>query len=225
MLHTTQLYQHVPETRWPIVYSPRYNITFMGLEKLHPFDAGKWGKVINFLKEEKLLSDSMLVEAREASEEDLLVVHTRRYLNELKGVASTTAPATVAGASVPMRTSHSPSSFCLSVWRASPGLPSLILMPIRAMGMSETSWTTSVCTSWMSTTATSTPGTALPSRPSGGRWSWSGAQRMMNTWIRWRGTSRSPSRSTCPTWWCTMQAPTSSRGTDLGGCPSAQRAL
>uniref|UniRef100_A0A2K5ETL7 Histone deacetylase 11 n=1 Tax=Aotus nancymaae TaxID=37293 RepID=A0A2K5ETL7_AOTNA len=85
MLHTTQLYQHVPETRWPIVYSPRYNITFMGLEKLHPFDAGKWGKVINFLKEEKLLSDSMLVEAREASEEDLLVVHTRRYLNELKG--------------------------------------------------------------------------------------------------------------------------------------------
>ncbi|XP_030657657.1 histone deacetylase 11 isoform X3 [Nomascus leucogenys] len=84
MLHTTQLYQHVPETRWPIVYSPRYNITFMGLEKLHPFDAGKWGKVINFLKEEKLLSDNMLVEAREASEEDLLVVHTRRYLNELK---------------------------------------------------------------------------------------------------------------------------------------------
>lgn len=48
--HTTQLYQHVPETRWPIVYSPRYNITFMGLEKLHPFDAGKWGKVISFLK-------------------------------------------------------------------------------------------------------------------------------------------------------------------------------
>ncbi|XP_023607211.1 histone deacetylase 11 isoform X10 [Myotis lucifugus] len=83
--HTTQLYQHVPETRWPIVYSPRYNITFMGLEKLHPFDAGKWGKVISFLKEEKLLSDGMLVEAREASEEDLLVVHTRRYLNELKG--------------------------------------------------------------------------------------------------------------------------------------------
>lgn len=34
--------------------------------------------------EEKLLSDGMLVEAREASEEDLLVVHTRRYLNELK---------------------------------------------------------------------------------------------------------------------------------------------
>nr|XP_014334607.1 PREDICTED: histone deacetylase 11 [Bos mutus] len=82
--HPTQLYQHVPDSRWPIVYSPRYNITFLGLEKLHPFDAGKWGKVISLLKEEKLLSDSMLVEAREASDEDLLVVHTRRYLNELK---------------------------------------------------------------------------------------------------------------------------------------------
>uniref|UniRef100_A0A8C6MN43 Histone deacetylase 11 n=1 Tax=Moschus moschiferus TaxID=68415 RepID=A0A8C6MN43_MOSMO len=84
MPHPTQLYQPVPDSRWPIVYSPRYNITFLGLEKLHPFDAGKWGKVISFLKEEKLLSDSMLVEAREASDEDLLVVHTRRYLNELK---------------------------------------------------------------------------------------------------------------------------------------------
>ncbi|GAB1291074.1 Histone deacetylase 11 [Apodemus speciosus] len=92
MPHATQLYQHVPEKRWPIVYSPRYNITFMGLEKLHPFDAGKWGKVINFLKEEKLLSDGMLVEAREASEEDLLVVHTRRYLNELKSLPSSRGP-------------------------------------------------------------------------------------------------------------------------------------
>lgn len=34
----------------PIVYHPDYNITFMGLEKLHPFDAGKWGKVIHFLR-------------------------------------------------------------------------------------------------------------------------------------------------------------------------------
>ena len=40
----------MPDSRWPIVYSPRYNITFLGLERLHPFDAGKWGKVISFLK-------------------------------------------------------------------------------------------------------------------------------------------------------------------------------
>uniref|UniRef100_A0A8D0FBU6 Histone deacetylase 11 n=1 Tax=Strix occidentalis caurina TaxID=311401 RepID=A0A8D0FBU6_STROC len=67
------------------IYSPDYNITFMGLEKLHPFDAGKWGKVINFLKEEKLIADDLIVQAREATDEDLLVAHTRRYLNKLKG--------------------------------------------------------------------------------------------------------------------------------------------
>lgn len=48
--HRTELYEEPPPGCWPIVYSPDYNITFMGLEKLHPFDAGKWGKVINFLK-------------------------------------------------------------------------------------------------------------------------------------------------------------------------------
>lgn len=48
--HPTELYNSVPPTCLPIVYHPDYNITFMGLEKLHPFDAGKWGKVIHFLK-------------------------------------------------------------------------------------------------------------------------------------------------------------------------------
>uniref|UniRef100_A0A3B4U4N5 Histone deacetylase 11 n=2 Tax=Seriola TaxID=8160 RepID=A0A3B4U4N5_SERDU len=66
------------------VYHPDYNITFMGLEKLHPFDAGKWGKVICFLKEEHFINDGNIVGALEATEEDLLVVHTKHYLNRLK---------------------------------------------------------------------------------------------------------------------------------------------
>uniref|UniRef100_A0AAY4EFX3 Histone deacetylase 11 n=1 Tax=Denticeps clupeoides TaxID=299321 RepID=A0AAY4EFX3_9TELE len=82
--HETDLYVEVPSTCIPIVYSPQYNITFMGLEKLHPFDAGKWGKVIHFLKEEQFLTDDNIVEAREATEEDLLVVHTKLYLSKLK---------------------------------------------------------------------------------------------------------------------------------------------
>ncbi|KAG8127850.1 putative Histone deacetylase 11 protein [Naja naja] len=61
-----------------------YNISFLGLEKLHPFDAGKWGKIIHFLKEAKLITDDLIVQAQEATEEDLLVVHTRHYLNRLK---------------------------------------------------------------------------------------------------------------------------------------------
>ncbi|XP_020836906.1 histone deacetylase 11 [Phascolarctos cinereus] len=84
MPHNTHLYEEVSKTCWPIIYSPKYNITFLGLEKLHPFDAGKWGKVINFLKEENFLADVMMVEAREATDEDLRVVHTQRYLNRLK---------------------------------------------------------------------------------------------------------------------------------------------
>ena len=36
-------------TEWPIVYSPEYNIRFLGLEKLHPFDSGKWGRTVKFL--------------------------------------------------------------------------------------------------------------------------------------------------------------------------------
>ncbi|CAJ1051860.1 histone deacetylase 11 [Xyrichtys novacula] len=82
--HRTDLYTNTPRTCLPIVYHPDYNITFMGLEKLHPFDAGKWGKVIHFLKEEEFITDENLIEAREATEEDLLVVHTKRYLNRLK---------------------------------------------------------------------------------------------------------------------------------------------
>ncbi|XP_063796679.1 histone deacetylase 11 isoform X2 [Pseudophryne corroboree] len=84
MPHTTKLYEDIPSTCWPIVYSTDYNITFIGLEKLHPFDSGKWGKVINFLRDEKLITDDTIVAAKEATEEDLLVVHTRRYLNKLK---------------------------------------------------------------------------------------------------------------------------------------------
>ncbi|KAE8612851.1 hypothetical protein XENTR_v10013012 [Xenopus tropicalis] len=84
MPHNTQLYSAVPATRWPIIYSAEYNITFIGLEKLHPFDSGKWGKVIGFLQEEKLVTEETLVPAIEAKEEDLLVAHTRRYLNKLK---------------------------------------------------------------------------------------------------------------------------------------------
>ncbi len=48
--HETQLYQDIRETQWPIIYCPEYNIGFLGLEKLHPFDAGKWGNIYNFLK-------------------------------------------------------------------------------------------------------------------------------------------------------------------------------
>ena len=44
---TPRLYElaKIEPDQWPIVYSSVYNIGFMGMEKIHPFDSGKWGKV------------------------------------------------------------------------------------------------------------------------------------------------------------------------------------
>ena len=44
------LYFDILETQWPIIYSAEYNISFLGVEKLHPFDAAKWGRVYQYLK-------------------------------------------------------------------------------------------------------------------------------------------------------------------------------
>ena len=49
-VRSTHLYSEIQETQWPIVYSSEYNISFLGMEKLHPFDAAKWGNIIGFLK-------------------------------------------------------------------------------------------------------------------------------------------------------------------------------
>ncbi|XP_024083329.1 histone deacetylase 11 isoform X2 [Cimex lectularius] len=35
-------------SKWPIVYSKCYNVSFLGLEKLHPFDARKWGNIFKW---------------------------------------------------------------------------------------------------------------------------------------------------------------------------------
>ena len=41
--------------QWPILYDPVYNITFAGMEKIHPFDSGKWGKIFKNLVGERLI--------------------------------------------------------------------------------------------------------------------------------------------------------------------------
>lgn len=46
------LYKTIPNEVWPIVYSPKYNISFCGLENLHPFDSKKWGRVYDILESE-----------------------------------------------------------------------------------------------------------------------------------------------------------------------------
>lgn len=36
----------IRKSQWPIIYHEDYNVHFMGLEKLHPFDASKWSHII-----------------------------------------------------------------------------------------------------------------------------------------------------------------------------------
>lgn len=94
------MYKDIAPHQWPIIYSPNYNIGFLKLEKLHPFDSSKWGTIIRFLQginntkhtfsyrfyiiDAKMITNDTIVDPNEATTEDLLVVHTKRYLSSLK---------------------------------------------------------------------------------------------------------------------------------------------
>uniref|UniRef100_A0ACD6ADL2 Uncharacterized protein n=1 Tax=Avena sativa TaxID=4498 RepID=A0ACD6ADL2_AVESA len=81
---SSKLYFDVPGSKAPVVYSAAYDISFLGLEKLHPFDSSKWGRICKFLTREGHLEKNTVIEPLDASKEDLLVVHTESYLNSLK---------------------------------------------------------------------------------------------------------------------------------------------
>ncbi|KAJ8952052.1 hypothetical protein NQ318_010962 [Aromia moschata] len=83
MSFQTNLYLSINKDQWPIVYRNEYNVSFMGLEKLHPFDAHKWKNVYKFLKESGLVNKKTVVVPNEATREDLLMVHTKKYLKKL----------------------------------------------------------------------------------------------------------------------------------------------
>ncbi|CAN8252320.1 unnamed protein product [Cochlearia groenlandica] len=85
---TSKLYFNIPESKVSIIYSSDYDISFMGIEKLHPFDSIKWGRVCKFLVSDGFLEKKSIVEPLEASNSDLLVVHSLNYLNSLKSSAT-----------------------------------------------------------------------------------------------------------------------------------------
>ena len=77
-----------PEPKLPfnvsIVYSPGYLIDLGGLEKLHPFDIRKYEKIHNSLIADGLLSDEETLKPAPLTQEDLLLIHTPEYLEDLK---------------------------------------------------------------------------------------------------------------------------------------------
>lgn len=80
-----RLYINVDQQKWPILYSPDYDISFWGLEGIHPFDSSKWRRIFQMLIDQGMVRGSEdTIQPLEASEEDLLMVHTREYIQSLK---------------------------------------------------------------------------------------------------------------------------------------------
>eukprot|EP01127_Copromyxa_protea_P005952 TRINITY_DN15778_c0_g1_i1.p1 TRINITY_DN15778_c0_g1~~TRINITY_DN15778_c0_g1_i1.p1 ORF type:complete len:369 (-),score=37.58 TRINITY_DN15778_c0_g1_i1:96-1202(-) len=84
----------------PLIYSSAYNITCLGLERLHPFDSCKYENVINRLQSQGCVHQSKLIKPQhKPTREHLLTVHTEEYLDSLrdpKMVAKITEVAIVA---------------------------------------------------------------------------------------------------------------------------------
>ena len=68
----------------PVLYHPAYNISFFGLERLHPFDSKKYQQVLAQLEREGVLRRSEVVAAAPAPREALLSVHAAAYLDLLE---------------------------------------------------------------------------------------------------------------------------------------------
>ncbi|GAX83362.1 hypothetical protein CEUSTIGMA_g10787.t1 [Chlamydomonas eustigma] len=78
----------------PLVYSPKYNITFFGIEKLHPFDSAKFGKIVQALQTQCSIKSSQFVTPKEADLQMLSDVHTETYLNKILHSSWTVAQVT-----------------------------------------------------------------------------------------------------------------------------------
>lgn len=91
----TKLYVDIQPLKWPIVYRKEYNVHFFGFEMMHPFDAKKWGNVFQFLKDDMSLTEVDIVSPNEATTDDLLVIHTKQYLNSLKWSSNVAAIAEI----------------------------------------------------------------------------------------------------------------------------------
>jgi histone deacetylase 11 len=68
----------------PLVYHPGYNITALGLERLHPFDSRKYRRIHDALIARGLRCPGDFWRPTPASRRDLLKVHTPEYLYSLR---------------------------------------------------------------------------------------------------------------------------------------------
>jgi histone deacetylase 11 len=68
----------------PLVYSPRYNITACGIERLHPFDSVKYRRIHDWLIRQGLRKPGDFLEPGLPTRAEMLLVHTPEYLLSLR---------------------------------------------------------------------------------------------------------------------------------------------
>lgn len=76
--------QNTDEPKWPIIYSPDYNISFAGLERLHPFDTHKYGRVHKGLRKSGLLTKNNYFTPLRPDGSVLTRHHSEDYLKGLE---------------------------------------------------------------------------------------------------------------------------------------------
>jgi histone deacetylase 11 len=72
------------DQKLPIVFHRNYDISFFGVEKIHPFDSQKYGKVVDYLVKALNISAQHFRQPKaEVSQQDLEKIHTKEYLHSL----------------------------------------------------------------------------------------------------------------------------------------------
>jgi histone deacetylase 11 len=80
------------KTKIPIIYSTGYDISFYGLQKLHPFDTCKYSRVHDALaKKLNFTRANCFCPTGPVSEDDLLKVHTKDYFDRINTNSSSVA--------------------------------------------------------------------------------------------------------------------------------------
>jgi histone deacetylase 11 len=68
----------------PLVYSPVYNITALGLERLHPFDSRKYSRIRHWLVRQGLRKGGDFIAPQPVGHDELRRIHGEAYLRSLR---------------------------------------------------------------------------------------------------------------------------------------------
>jgi len=76
------------DNKLPFVYHENYDISFFGLEKMHPFDSKKYSAVFNYVTKALGFSQAHCYKPEMITEQALRKVHTQEYLDSLNTSAT-----------------------------------------------------------------------------------------------------------------------------------------